>query len=276
MSLKASGKLAGITFLFRRKTDIAEKTPVVPDAQTPLQREWRHMYQKAVALWHALSPGEKQEWESLARPKHMTGFAWFMSQCLRPNPGIYLPLQGGTMSGDIDMASNRIRNLPGPLAGDEAIRLIDYVTQILPYLHHHGARVFKSANQNIPNNTWTSVTFDREDYDTDTIHDNVVSNTRLTCKTAGKYIIVAEIWFAHNAAGERQARFVLNGVTSFFFLAFDPTQVAGLPFVAPLATIWDLPVTDFVELQVYQNSGAGLNLDGGVTAQTHFAMQRIG
>ncbi|GAH97344.1 unnamed protein product, partial [marine sediment metagenome] len=55
------------------------------------------MYQKCAALWHTLSADEKQEWESLATPKHMTGFAYWQSQCLRPNPGIYLPLQGGTM-----------------------------------------------------------------------------------------------------------------------------------------------------------------------------------
>ncbi|GAJ19563.1 unnamed protein product, partial [marine sediment metagenome] len=35
-------------------------------------------------LWHALSPEEKAEWESAARPRHMTGYAWFLSQALRP------------------------------------------------------------------------------------------------------------------------------------------------------------------------------------------------
>lgn len=72
------------------------------------------MYQKAVALWHALSVDEKAEWEALARPRHMTGFAWFMSQALKPNPGLYLPLQGGTMAGDIDMSKHRILRLPLP------------------------------------------------------------------------------------------------------------------------------------------------------------------
>jgi len=72
------------------------------------------MYSKCVDLWHDLSDAEHQEWESLARPKHMSGYAWYLSQCLRPNPGIYLPLQGGTMSGDIDMAKNRLLKLPEP------------------------------------------------------------------------------------------------------------------------------------------------------------------
>jgi len=78
------------------------------------------MYLKAVALWHALSSAEKQAWESSARRKHMTGFAWFMSQALKPNPGLYLPLQGGIMSGDIDMDKHRILKLPLPTDDQEA------------------------------------------------------------------------------------------------------------------------------------------------------------
>ncbi|GAI05556.1 unnamed protein product, partial [marine sediment metagenome] len=38
---------------------------------------------------------------------------------LRPNPGIYLPLQGGTMSGNIDMAKNRLLKLPAPTDDQE-------------------------------------------------------------------------------------------------------------------------------------------------------------
>lgn len=120
LSLIGRGKLGDITFLRRRHTDIAEKTPVVPDVKSLAQLSWRHMYQKAVALWHALSTAEKTEWESAARPKHMTGFAWFMSQALKPNPGLYLPLQGGTMQGDIIMATNKITTLPDPSAAQDA------------------------------------------------------------------------------------------------------------------------------------------------------------
>lgn len=50
----------------------------------------------------------------------MTGYAWYLSQCLRPNPGIYLPLAGGTMQGAIDMAGNKIEDLPDPAANQEA------------------------------------------------------------------------------------------------------------------------------------------------------------
>ncbi|GAH96002.1 unnamed protein product, partial [marine sediment metagenome] len=123
LSFDARGTLSkAISFTKRRGQNIAEKKPEVPDQKSPAQLVWRHMYSKCAALWHTLSTAEKQDWESLARPKHMTGFAYWQSQCLRPNPGIYLPLQGGTMSGDIDMAKNRILKLPLPTDAQEAAR----------------------------------------------------------------------------------------------------------------------------------------------------------
>ncbi len=124
LSLSAQGRFGKIiSFVRRRGENIAEKKPVVPDAKTLVQLSWRHMFQKVVALWHALSAAEKLEWESLARPHHMTGYAYFLSQCLKPNPGIYLPLQGGKMSGDIDMDKNRITKLPAPVSSQDADNL---------------------------------------------------------------------------------------------------------------------------------------------------------
>jgi hypothetical protein len=91
-----------------------------PDAKSPAQLGWRTMYEACSALWHTLSDVEKQAWESNARAKHMTGFALWQSQCLRPNPGIYLPLAGGTMSGDILMASHKVTGLPLPTLDPDA------------------------------------------------------------------------------------------------------------------------------------------------------------
>lgn len=79
------------------------------------------MFLKCTALWHALSAAEQAEWESLARPRHMTGYAYWQSQCLRPNPGIYLPLQGGTMAGNITMDKHRLLKLPAPTDAQEAV-----------------------------------------------------------------------------------------------------------------------------------------------------------
>jgi hypothetical protein len=62
------------------------------------------MVQLAISLWHLLSDTEKEAWETSARPHSMTGYNYFLSQALRPNPGIYLPLAGGTMTGNVAAA----------------------------------------------------------------------------------------------------------------------------------------------------------------------------
>ncbi len=120
LSFGATGRLGKLFSLAKRQgRHIIERKPIPTDAKSPAQLFNRHMFTKCVDLWHLLSEEEKQIWESLARPLHMTGYAWFISQCLRPNPGIYLPLQGGTMSGDIDMAKNRLLKLPEPTDAQE-------------------------------------------------------------------------------------------------------------------------------------------------------------
>ena len=274
LSLGARGLVGTISYLTRRHTKMCEKSPIPPDQKTLAQLSWRHMYQKAVALWHGLSSAERQEWESQARRRHMTGFAWFMSQALKPNPGLYLPLQGGTMQGDIDMATNRIRSLPFPAAADEPVRLIDYVVYILPYLYHEGARVYHSANQAIPNNTATNLALNSERYDTDSIHDPIINNSRLTCKTAGKYLIVANARFTFSAAGRRQMSIYLNNATLTAAAEWEPSRLVATMMLC--ATVYDLAINDFLEMRVFQNSGAPLNLEAFPQLSPEFMMQRIG
>lgn len=121
LSLGASNTISkAITFVRRRSQNIAEIKPEILDIKSPGQLSWRHMFLKCTALWNALSAAEKEDWESLARSRHMTGYAYWQSQCLRPNPGIYLPLQGGTMQGDIDMDKYRLLKLPLPTDVQEA------------------------------------------------------------------------------------------------------------------------------------------------------------
>ncbi len=110
-----------VVFQRRGRVNIAGARQTHPDARSAGQLSWRHMFQKVVALWHALSLAEQAAWESAARSKHMSGYAWFVSQALRPNPGIYLPLQGGIMQGDIDTAGFKVENLPDPIDAQEPV-----------------------------------------------------------------------------------------------------------------------------------------------------------
>ena len=137
-----------------------------------------------------------------------------------------------------------------------------------------GARVYHSANQSIPNGTFTILAFDSEQYDTDNIHSNTTNNSRLTCKTAGKYLIIANIMWLYigSPSGGRAVRLLLNGVG----------QYCGQETSAPVAwwgwemlatTILSLSVNDYVEVTVSHNQGSAINIDH---EGTFFAMHRIG
>jgi hypothetical protein len=121
------------------------------------------------------------------------------------------------------------------------------------------AYAYHSANQSISNATWTTVALDSERYDSDTIHDLVTNNSRLTCKTAGKYMLVFQGLLAANATGYRFARFLLNGVTP---IVEDGVPSLGASHASRLlcSVQWDLAVNDYIEAQVFQDSGGALNL----------------
>jgi len=146
------------------------------------------------------------------------------------------------------------------------------IWQGVPYTE--GALVYKSADQSIPDLTWTTLTFDSEAYDTDNIHDPTTNNSRLTCKTAGKYLVYFMLNWEGNATGYRHTRLKKNGVTLAEPLIFNPG--GSVETCLPGLIVLDLSVNDYVELMAYQNSGGALDIFGSDLTETYFGMQRIG
>ncbi len=139
-----------------------------------------------------------------------------------------------------------------------------------------GARVRNSANIALTTNVVTDLTFDTEDFDTDTIH-SLVSNTgRLTCVTAGKYLIHGLVWFAANATSYRFVNIKVNGATNIASIQVDPTSVASVETAVEVTTTYDLIATDYVTLQAYQNTGGSLNILALANRSPVFEMFRIG
>jgi len=146
------------------------------------------------------------------------------------------------------------------------------------YAHHsppvEGARVYHSVAQSIPHNTWTVLAFDSQHYDTDNIHDPVTNNSRLTCKTAGKYVIWFFIRFLASATGVRGILIRLNGITSIGNQAYTSPASGDAQTALNISMTKDLVVNDYVEVVVFQNSGAALNVEYGW--EIGFGMQRVG
>lgn len=273
LSFLARGGLgAMLSFRKGKGSTIAEKKPVPSDVQSLAQLSWRHMFNKCVDLWHELSTAEKAEWESAARSRHMTGYAWYISQCLRPNPGIYLPLQGGTMSGDIDMAKNRLLKLPAPTDAQEAARKAEADAIITAYTK--GCRVFHNANQAIPHNTWTTLAFNTERYDTDAMHDTVVNNDRITIKTLGKYVLGVNIQWAGNVAGGRQVMIEINDLWPITYVVQSPDP--GGNAIQNACVVYIATVGTFFKVKVYQSSGGALNVQSASNFSPEFFAQRVG
>lgn len=115
------------------------------------------------------------------------------------------------------------------------------------------AKAFFTPDQSIPDNSNTVIAFNSEQFDTDNIHDDVVNNSRLTAQTAGRYIVQGQISWDTSDAGIRDIFIRQNGVTD---VAHATSQTTWMQVDALL----DLQVGDYVELLVFQNSGAAVDV----------------
>jgi hypothetical protein len=133
-----------------------------------------------------------------------------------------------------------------------------------------GARVYNSASISVANSTATALTFDSERDDSDTIHDTGSNTGRLTCKTAGIYLIYGTVRFAANATGFRELSIRLNGST-FVAQNLVPAPSSGACDVA-IAAAYTLALTDYVELVATQTSGGALNVIAAGNYSPEFGM----
>lgn len=139
-----------------------------------------------------------------------------------------------------------------------------------------GARVYHDAAQTIANADATAyLAFNSERYDTDTIHDAVTNNSRLTCKTPGKYLIIGNIELVADADGLRTLNIVLNRTSVIGSMSVSPIGAAGTDRLN-VTTIYDLALNDYVELRIYHSAGNNLNVNATANFSPEFMMQRIG
>ena len=238
-SLHAFGLLArGITLRRHHHASIIQRAPTPTDAKTLAQLSWRTLYQKAVALWHSLDPTEHAAWESQARPLHMTGFAYFMSQALRPNPGIYLPLLGGTMEGDISMDGHSITDVKS-----------------------YASRSYLGTNQAIPTNTITVVELDNVDFDFQSEFNT--STYRYIATSPGLRLVFGLITYT-DITNIKQASicFLKNGVMTLAVNQWQP--FAAATWLWPVASDFIyLSASDYIQLGAWHNKGVDANVLSG-------------
>jgi len=136
-----------------------------------------------------------------------------------------------------------------------------------------GARVTHASAQSIISGSGVIVAFDTERWDTDTMHDNVINNSRLTATTAGKYVISAHIKFASNNTGIRSFSLRVNGTD--VIAVYTQNSVTDSVNEMSISTIYEFSATDYVEVQAFQNSGGNLDITKDNLFSPEFAIQKI-
>jgi len=136
-----------------------------------------------------------------------------------------------------------------------------------------GARVYNNANISVNDSTLTKLTFNEERWDDETIHDTGSNTSRLTCVTAGTYLISGNVSFALNTAGFRLARILLNNTTVIGSVTVQAVQTDVT--IVNVSTVYPLVAGDYVELQVYQTSGGALNALASANYSPEFMIARL-
>ena len=136
--------------------------------------------------------------------------------------------------------------------------------------------VFRTAAQSVSTGSNTLLTWNSENVDTDSMHDNSTNPSRLTIPTGflGRWRFDIGVTFAAAANGTRAAWITVNGAGTRYGQPEVPgssVASAGLYISRELV----LAVGDYVEVYCYQDSGGALNVLNSTTA-SYFDAQYVG
>ena len=140
------------------------------------------------------------------------------------------------------------------------------------------ARVFNSTDVTVPQlkpGEWTSLTFDSERWDTANLHETATNSGRLKAPVPGKYYIFANItWETPIGSGLWGLRLQLNGKT---VIAEETLPNTAAPFRVSMSvgTRYALAAGDYVEVQVFQNSGSLLLIRHISATSPEFGMAKL-
>jgi len=139
-----------------------------------------------------------------------------------------------------------------------------------------GCVLYKSADQSINSGTWTALTFNTEEYDTDSFHDNSTNTSRITIPSGkgGKYLFTATVVYNDSSStGVRSFGIYKNG--NPFGQLYLSAGVSSFYAIGTGSRMLDAVATDYFEIHAYQNSGGALNIIGGQT-YTRFQVEYLG
>ena len=145
--------------------------------------------------------------------------------------------------------------------------------------HVHGGvaniscRAYNNAAYTLANVTDQVISFNAERWDTDSIHDTSSNTSRLTCKTAGVYLVTGNISFPANTTGMRAIHLQVNGSVEIAYQGYSASDPHATNM--NISTFYDLDVDDYVQLLAYQTSGGNLVIPADNQYQQTFGMAKL-
>lgn len=139
-------------------------------------------------------------------------------------------------------------------------------------------RVYHSANQSIATSSGgTQLAFNSERFDNASMHDTAVNNGRITAPIAGVYLITVSVFFENlgSTTSYAAAAALLNGATTIA-VANQVGTAGGVSPMLNISTVYKLAASDFVTVNVEQNSGSAKNVLALGNYSPEFAMTWLG
>jgi hypothetical protein len=142
------------------------------------------------------------------------------------------------------------------------------------YTNNEAVGVQRTTDLSIANSSFTAVTWSSAMFDTDAIWSSGAP-TRLTCKTAGIYVVTANVVWQASFNGERIGYFRVNNTDpNYSYVRQTSNSASGVSTMVFTAHI-KLAVNDYVELIIWQSSGGALNALSAAGTRTFAGMSRV-
>jgi len=163
-------------------------------------------------------------------------------------------------------AAGSAHNLLGVDSSDDVIfgnanYNVIQVQNVVSNAVQYRAKGRRTTTQAIPDTTFTSVLFTDEDYDIGGLHSTSVDTSRFTIPAdgGGTYDLKSSVALANGTGNRRILRYKVNGVAQTDFQAVA-VPVSGSTSQFFGAGEYYLNGGDYVELEIWQNSGGSLNI----------------
>jgi hypothetical protein len=154
--------------------------------------------------------------------------------------------------------------------GVEAFLLED--TGIVTLAKQSKVRAYLSAQQTIPNITWTKVNLDTESFD----EQNEFANYKFTASKAGAYLLIGKIvyWYADVLANKMYAAQIYKNGVGFSDI-WVQSAISAKALIVLVADVARLVANDYIELYAYHETGSNCKINNG-EAQTSLTVFKVG